>query len=75
MGEETAGSTGAPLVVELPHEAQARICTIRPLFPYSMKPFLGKGIVPDIEVIPTLNDCLPGRDIVIQKAIDLIKSY
>lgn len=75
MGEETAGSTGAPLVVELPHEAQARICTIRPLFPYSMKPFLGKGIVPDIEVIPTLNDCLTGRDIVIQKAIDLIKSY
>ena len=72
IGEETAGSTGAPLVVELPHEALARICTIRPLFPYSMKPFLGKGIVPDIEIIPTLNDCLTGKDIVMQKAIDIL---
>ena len=75
IGEETAGSTGAPLVIELPHDAVARICTLRPLFPYSMKPFVGKGILPDIEIIPTLDDCLSGKDIAIQKAINYINNY
>lgn len=74
IGEETAGSTGAPLVVELPHDAIARICTIRPLFPYSMKPFVGKGIVPDIEVVPTLQECLDGNDIVMEKAIEFLEN-
>lgn len=70
IGEETAGSSGAPLVIELPHEALARICTIRPLFPYSLKPFTGKGIVPDITVMPTLQDVLECKDIVLEKAIN-----
>lgn len=74
IGEETAGSTGAPLVVELPHEAVARICTLRPLFPYSMKPFAGKGIIPDIEVVPTLEEILGGKDIVIDKALQYIQN-
>lgn len=69
IGEETAGSTGAPLVIELPHGAVARICTIRPLFPYSMKLFINEGIIPDIEVIPTLQDVLGGKDIVLEKAL------
>lgn len=75
VGEETAGSTGAPLVVQLPHEAIVRICTIRPLFPQSHKPFIEKGIVPDVEVIPTLHDYLSGKDIALKKAIDLITNY
>lgn len=74
IGEETAGSTGAPLIVELPHDAVARICTIRPLFPYSMKPFAGQGIIPDIEVMLTLDDCLTGKDIAMQKAVDYINN-
>lgn len=69
IGEETAGSTGAPLVIELPHGAVARICTIRPLFPYSMKLFINEGIIPDIEVTPTLQDVLGGKDIVLEKAL------
>lgn len=74
IGEETAGSTGAPLVIELPHEAIARICTLRPLFPYSMKPFAGKGIIPDIEVVPTLEETLDGKDIVMNKALQYIQN-
>lgn len=74
IGEETAGSTGAPLVVELPHEAVARICTLRPLFPYSMKPFAGKGIIPDIEVVPTLEEVLDGKDIVMDEALHYIQN-
>lgn len=72
IGEETAGSTGAPLVIELPHEAVARICTIRPLFPYSSEPFVGKGIIPDIETIPDLQEVLQGKDIALEKAVNII---
>lgn len=72
IGEETAGSTGAPLVVDLPHEACARICTLRALFPYSQKPFYGKGIEPDMEIIPTLQETLEGKDIVLRKAIQIL---
>ena len=74
IGEETAGSTGAPLVIELPHGAVARICTLRPLFPYSMKPFVEKGIIPDIEVIPTLQEVLKGKDVVMEKALHYIQN-
>lgn len=74
IGEETAGSTGAPLVIELPHGAVARICTLRPLFPYSMKPFVEKGIIPDIEVIPTLQEVLKGKDVVMKKALHYIQN-
>lgn len=72
IGEETAGSTGAPLVIELPHEALARICTLRILYPYSLKPFVGKGIMPDIEVKPTINDHLKGVDVVIRRAMEVL---
>lgn len=74
IGEETAGSTGAPLVISLPHEALARICTIRALYPYSMQPFVGHGIIPDIEVEKNINDYLDGKDVVMLKALQIINN-
>lgn len=74
IGEETGGSTGAPLVITLPHGALARICTLRALYPYSMKPFVEHGVLPDIEVKPTIHDCLKGVDVVMQKALDILNS-
>lgn len=70
IGEQTSGSTGAPLVLELPHEAAARICTIRITYPYSGRLFDG-GIKPDIEVKKTLDDYLDPEapDRVMDKAI------
>lgn len=73
IGEESAGSTGAPLVIELPHGAVARICTIRALYPYSMKPFVG-GVTPDIEVVPTLEEYLSGTDVAKERAIEVVKA-
>lgn len=73
IGETTAGSTGAPLVIELPHKAVARICTLRALYPYSLKPFAG-GINPDIEIIPTLDDILQGNDPAKQKALEILNN-
>ena len=59
IGEETGGSTGLPLLVnDLPHGAYARICTHRISFPYSGKPFVGKGIEPDIWVKESIDDYL-----------------
>ena len=75
IGEETAGSTGAPLVIELPHEACARLCTLRALYPYSMKPFVNQGILPDIEAKPTVDEYIKGIDVAMLKAIDILNKY
>lgn len=34
-----------------------------------MKLFINEGIIPDIEVTPTLQDVLGGKDIVLEKAL------
>lgn len=70
VGEATGGSTGAPLVLfNLPNETTARICTLRILFPYNMKPFVGKGISPDIEIKEGLEDYISGEDVVLNRAL------
>ena len=59
IGTETGGSTGLPLVVRgFPHGGYAQICTHREYFPYSGKPFVSKGIAPDIVVEETIDDYL-----------------
>lgn len=71
VGERTGGSTGAPLMVFLPHGAIARICTLRPTYPYSGKPFVG-GIEPDIYVQQTIDDYLNGKDTVLETALTML---
>lgn len=70
IGEKTGGSTGAPLLLfNLPNETTARICTLRILYPYSMKPFVGTGISPDIEIKEDIEDYLNGEDVVLDRAL------
>jgi C-terminal processing protease CtpA/Prc len=70
IGEETGGSTGAPLVIPgLPGEINARICALRICYPISGKPFVNRGVKPDIEVKQTIDDYLNGRDVVLDRAI------
>jgi len=74
IGETTGGSTGAPLVLfKLPNETIARICTLRILYPYSMKPFVNKGISPDIEIKETIEDYINGNDVCLNRAIQSLK--
>ena len=68
LGAPTAGSTGAPLVIDLPHGAKARVCTLRETFPFSGKPFTG-GIEPDIFVEDTLDRYIRGKDVVLDRAL------
>lgn len=74
IGEETGGSTGAPLVIPgLPEEARARICALRICYPNSGKPFVNSGVKPNIEVKQTIEDYLNGKDVVLDRAIIELK--
>jgi C-terminal processing protease CtpA/Prc len=61
VGQRTAGSTGQPLVFELPGGGTARICVKRDTYPDG-RAFVGIGIPPRIEVDPTVADVRAGRD-------------
>lgn len=72
IGERTTGSTGQPLLFELPGGGQARICTLRETYPDGRE-FVGIGIKPDIEVKTTIPDVLSGKDAALEKAIEIMK--
>ncbi len=72
IGEETGGSTGSPLVVPLPNNAYGRICTRRVCFPYTKKPFVNKGIKPDIIIKQSLDNYLQKKDVVLEKALEIL---
>jgi len=68
VGRTTAGSSGQPLVFNLPGGGTARICTAQETFPDGRK-FVGTGIAPQITVAPTIVDVRAGRDPVIAAAV------
>lgn len=72
IGSPSNGSTGAPLVIPLPHKACARICTRRLSFPFSGKPFVG-AIEPDIRCENKINDLLTGYDRTLEKGLEIVK--
>lgn len=75
IGNSTGGSTGSPLVVnDLPGDGYARICTRRICFPYSKKPFVNEGIVPDIEIKRTFKDFIEKKDAVLDTAIGYLNA-
>ena len=74
IGQRTSGSTGAPLVIDLPHGACVRICTRCQLFPLSGKPFVNEGISPDIEIALTVEDYFTGHDRILEHAILLLNN-
>lgn len=73
IGEETGGSTGAPLVIQFEEGVYARICTRRQFFPYSKKLFIGEGIIPDIEIFPSIDDLMEGKDIVLERGVEEVR--
>jgi C-terminal processing protease CtpA/Prc len=75
IGNSTGGSTGSPLVVsDFPGDGYARICTRRICFPYSKKPFVNEGIVPDIQIQRTFKDFVAKKDAVLDTAIGYLKT-
>jgi len=71
IGEPTFGSTGQPLMFELPGGGNARVCTKKDTYPDG-KEFVGYGVQPDIKIKKSLNDYLGDIDPVLEKAIEYL---
>lgn len=67
VGEQTAGSTGQPLVFSLPDGARGAVCSRRTLKPDGHS-FVGTGFAPDVPASLTRDDLWTGRDRVIEIA-------
>lgn len=72
IGRPTFGSTGQPFYFSLPGGAQARVCTKQDTYPDGRE-FVGFGIKPDIEIIPTVSDYMNRKDPALDKAIEYLK--
>ena len=68
VGEATGDSTGQPMQIKLPGGGSGRICIKRDVYPDGRK-FVGKGILPTIEVKQTVAGLRDGRDPVLERAI------
>ena len=68
IGEPSGGSTGQPLAFQLPGGLSARVCTKRDQYPDGSD-FVGKGITPDLIVLPTVNDVREGKDTQLDAAL------
>ncbi|MBK5721150.1 peptidase S41 [Dysgonomonas sp. Marseille-P4677] len=74
VGSPTGGSTGNGVRITLIEGlAWANICARKDVAPDGTV-FVGVGVLPDIEVHQTKNTFLSDRDIVLEKAVDQIKS-
>lgn len=62
---------GSPVVYELIPGMHCGICTREVRFPDGRE-YVGTGIAPDIEVVPTLADWLEGRDPVLERALEYL---
>jgi C-terminal processing protease CtpA/Prc len=72
IGRSTAGSTGQPLQFGLPGGGMARVCVKLDAYPDG-RSFVGEGIRPDIEVVPTVADVRSGRDATLERALAELK--
>ncbi len=70
IGERTMGSTGQPYVFQFNGGISIGVGTKRAYFPDG-SPFEGRGIEPDIKVEPSIEDIKSGRDVVLEKAVEL----
>lgn len=72
MGRKTFGSTGQPLMFDLPGGGTARVCTKKDVFPDGRE-FVGYGIAPKIEVNPTVEDFIQDQDRALEKAVEFLR--
>lgn len=73
VGRPSGGSTGQPLIMELPGGGGFRVCTKRDTYPDG-RDFVGVGVQPDIHVEPTLAERRAGRDGQLERAVALLRA-
>jgi len=72
IGGSTMGSSGTPLFFSLPGGGGGQVVTTRSSYPDGEE-FIGKGVKPDIEVFPTIEDFRSGRDRILESAVEYLK--
>lgn len=72
IGEQTGGSTGQPYSVSFPNGMNFRVSSKRDIFPDG-SPFEGVGIIPDVNIPTTIETLRSGKDIVLEKALELAR--
>lgn len=73
IGSSTAGTNGEATLISLPGGYKFRMTSAKITY-MDGSPSVGKGIQPDIFVVPTKEGLLQNQDEVLQKAIDYAKS-
>lgn len=71
IGEPTYGSTGQPMLFNLPGGGVARICTKKDTYPDGRE-FVGYGVQPDILVKKTYEDYIFDKDPVLERAVEYL---
>jgi C-terminal processing protease CtpA/Prc len=72
VGEATAGTTGDITFVEIPGPAYAGLTGMKVLHADG-RPFQGIGIIPDVEVHPTIQGIREGRDEILEKGREVLR--
>ncbi|MCS2892201.1 S41 family peptidase [Parabacteroides faecis] len=72
IGTPTGGSTGNPIFIDLGFGLGCSICT-KNEWDVDDREFIGIGIVPDIEVKENTDMFLKNKDVVIEKALEVLK--
>ena len=70
IGKATAGSTGQPLMQDLPGGGIFAVCTIRMPWPEEV---WQKGIEPHIHVEPTIEDVIRNKDRTLETALSYLR--
>jgi carboxyl-terminal processing protease len=73
IGEASGGSSGQPLMIDLPGNGSARICTKRDMLGNG-EDFIGVGVQPDIVVAQKLDDLRKGKDTVLDAALKRLRN-
>jgi len=71
IGEPTFGSTGQPMLFDLPNGGIGRVCTKKDTY-LNGREFVGVGIQPDIEVKKSFSDYMENKDPILEKAIEYL---
>lgn len=72
MGQNSNGSTGNPIMYQLEGGIQFQICSKKDTYSDGRE-FVGYGVKPDIEVVPTVEDFIKGYDRGLQEALKYLK--
>lgn len=72
IGNSTGGTSGQPLCEALESGGFFRICTRR-CVAQNGEDIYNKGFAPDIRIIPAAEDIASGRDMVLEKGLEIIK--